>query len=350
MGKLELQPLKGKAKRKAKRANIERVAKKYDITKGQARKGLRKMHRADESYVSQDYLSSVSRKSALNMLGMTGKPSKTVGRINKIKNDLDVKPVDLGVIPASDFTKAKKKLVEEYGGPDNPDYRMDKGDLYWSKEKGKMRSGYTEYPEDAGDIEPRYLGKNWDNPINHNSASGRDHIHSKYHTSYKGDATFPKDKKKGGKVVKGDHGSKKGVSKKSPLNNYQSPSGNQYFSNREDFQRLQNDITGAIQNVADQRTGSKKAKAKEKFDIGMNKAKTTASNAFTKPLGNYTVSVDDLAMKASKGFGVSRKKGLWDNIHAKRKRIKAGSGEKMRKPGSKGAPSAKDLKDSQTKK
>ena len=43
-----------------------------------------------------------------------------------------------------------------------------------------------------------------------------------------------------------------------------------------------------------------------------------------------------------------KKRGLWDNIHAKRKRIKAGSGEKMRKPGSKGAPSAKDLKDSQT--
>ena len=41
------------------------------------------------------------------------------------------------------------------------------------------------------------------------------------------------------------------------------------------------------------------------------------------------------------------KKGLWDNIHAKRKRIKAGSGETMRKPGDKGAPSAKDLKDSQ---
>jgi hypothetical protein len=41
------------------------------------------------------------------------------------------------------------------------------------------------------------------------------------------------------------------------------------------------------------------------------------------------------------------KRGLWDNIHAKRKRIKGGSGETMRKPGSKGAPSAKDLKDSQ---
>ena len=33
-----------------------------------------------------------------------------------------------------------------------------------------------------------------------------------------------------------------------------------------------------------------------------------------------------------------KKKGLWANIHAKRKRIKAGSGEKMRKKGAKGAP------------
>ena len=39
------------------------------------------------------------------------------------------------------------------------------------------------------------------------------------------------------------------------------------------------------------------------------------------------------------------KPGLWDNIHAKRKRIEAGSGEHMRKPGSKGAPSAQDFKD-----
>jgi len=44
-----------------------------------------------------------------------------------------------------------------------------------------------------------------------------------------------------------------------------------------------------------------------------------------------------------------RRKGLWDNIHAKRKRIKAGSGEKMRKPGSKGAPTAKALKKSAKK-
>lgn len=33
-------------------------------------------------------------------------------------------------------------------------------------------------------------------------------------------------------------------------------------------------------------------------------------------------------------------KGLYANIHAKRERIKAGSGERMRKPGAKAAPSA----------
>jgi hypothetical protein len=42
-------------------------------------------------------------------------------------------------------------------------------------------------------------------------------------------------------------------------------------------------------------------------------------------------------------------RGLWDNIHAKQERIKNGSGEKMRKPGSKGAPTAAALKASQVK-
>lgn len=38
------------------------------------------------------------------------------------------------------------------------------------------------------------------------------------------------------------------------------------------------------------------------------------------------------------------KKGLYANIAAKRKRIKAGSKEKMRKPGTKGAPTAAAFK------
>ena len=47
---------------------------------------------------------------------------------------------------------------------------------------------------------------------------------------------------------------------------------------------------------------------------------------------------------------MAKNAGLWANIHAKRERIKRGSGERMRKPGEKGAPTAKALKDSQSKK
>ena len=49
---------------------------------------------------------------------------------------------------------------------------------------------------------------------------------------------------------------------------------------------------------------------------------------------------DSLKIKKSS----KKKKGLYANIHAKRKRIAAGSGEKMRKPGSKGAPTAANFK------
>jgi hypothetical protein len=38
------------------------------------------------------------------------------------------------------------------------------------------------------------------------------------------------------------------------------------------------------------------------------------------------------------------KPGLYANIHAKRERIAKGSGEKMRKPGAKGAPTAAQFK------
>ena len=39
------------------------------------------------------------------------------------------------------------------------------------------------------------------------------------------------------------------------------------------------------------------------------------------------------------------KEGLYHNIHQKRARIKAGSGEKMKKAGAKGAPTAADFKE-----
>lgn len=61
--------------------------------------------------------------------------------------------------------------------------------------------------------------------------------------------------------------------------------------------------------------------------------------------------MDPSAVTDSNGDPVmqeSDKKGLWSNIHAKQDRIKHGSGERMRKPGSKGAPTAKNFKDSAT--
>jgi len=53
------------------------------------------------------------------------------------------------------------------------------------------------------------------------------------------------------------------------------------------------------------------------------------------------------AKPMAQGGRIHAKDGLWANIHAKRARIKAGSGEKMRSPGSAGAPTNKALRQSQ---
>ena len=45
------------------------------------------------------------------------------------------------------------------------------------------------------------------------------------------------------------------------------------------------------------------------------------------------------------GVSIMAKTGLYSNINAKQERIKAGSGEKMNKVGSKNAPTAADFKD-----
>jgi len=62
---------------------------------------------------------------------------------------------------------------------------------------------------------------------------------------------------------------------------------------------------------------------------------------------NGTENDKDDCVKIKENQSVTEgERGLWDNIHAKRERIKAGSGERMRKPGSKGAPTAQALKQS----
>ena len=47
---------------------------------------------------------------------------------------------------------------------------------------------------------------------------------------------------------------------------------------------------------------------------------------------------------------MAKEPGLWANIHAKRERIKKGSGERMRKKGEKGAPTEAQIKAAQGKK
>ena len=128
------------------------------------------------SYIGAGVLRNIASKGLKN-LGKKAikklKPMEKIGQftmpnspLNKNEFDIDysgAKPVDLGNIPASDFTKAKKKLVEDYGGVDNPQYQMEKAAYFYDKKKGKMRSSYLEYPEDAAGVDERYLGKNWDN-------------------------------------------------------------------------------------------------------------------------------------------------------------------------------------------
>jgi hypothetical protein len=80
-------------------------------------------------------------------------------------------------------------------------------------------------------------------------------------------------------------------------------------------------------------------KAGERKDEYGNKVKNVAKHLAKKAMNTQ---------KNEEAEPVEEKRGLWDNIHAKRKRIKSGSGERMRKPGSEGAPSAADLKNSRT--
>lgn len=67
-------------------------------------------------------------------------------------------------------------------------------------------------------------------------------------------------------------------------------------------------------------------------------AQDSTINHMLTPAKNVKVVKKNVALEG-------KKPGLWDNIHAKRKRIKSGSKERMRTPGSKGAPTAQDFKD-----
>ena len=101
---------------------------------------------------------------------------------------------------------------------------------------------------------------------------------------------------------------------------------------------------------------AKQAPMYEEDDEGkvVRKTKQTKQKAVVKtnkPIGSRVADIGpggkEYNVKTDKAWDEHHKvseEGLWDNIHAKRERIKSGSGERMRKPGSKGAPTADAFK------
>ena len=70
-------------------------------------------------------------------------------------------------------------------------------------------------------------------------------------------------------------------------------------------------------------------------------------HALSPTISTYTfLSINPMLKDKERSFQMA-KQGLYANIHAKRKRIAAGSGEKMRSPGDKGAPTAEAFKQSE---
>ena len=83
-----------------------------------------------------------------------------------------------------------------------------------------------------------------------------------------------------------------------------------------------------------------------KAGIDKNPKPTQADRIAGAKMGNRKKAMGGGMMRKTfrKGGGADRP-GLYANIKAKKDRIKAGSGEKMRKPGAKGAPTAKNFRD-----
>jgi len=87
------------------------------------------------------------------------------------------------------------------------------------------------------------------------------------------------------------------------------------------------------------------AKKAEKYGVTFEEVKSIFEQGLEDYDGRNNATAHQFAMQRVNSHLAEG--GLWANIHAKRKRIKAGSGEKMRKPGSEGAPTKQNLIDAQ---
>ena len=123
-------------------------------------------------------------------------------------------------------------------------------------------------------------------------------------------------------------------------------SANKDKPNIEPLVRLQDDFYKLEKEVMDagEATDEQKVKAKELY----NKIMSTAGElGLADDVDDYMKQHIDSIEKGDPKPGFGRTdidESLWANIHKKRQRIKRGSGEKMRKKGAKGAPSAAQMK------
>ena len=82
------------------------------------------------------------------------------------------------------------------------------------------------------------------------------------------------------------------------------------------------------------------------YDDMLNSGQIPSGMSFGEFMEDIVPQLDIDIPMAARGGRIHAKDGLWANIHEKRKRIAGGSGEKMRSPGSPGAPTDKALRDS----
>ena len=87
------------------------------------------------------------------------------------------------------------------------------------------------------------------------------------------------------------------------------------------------------------------AKKAEKYGVTFEEVKDIFEQGLADYDGRNNATAHQFAMQRVNSHLAEA--GLWDNIHAKRKRIARGSGEKMRKPGSEGAPTKQNFIDAQ---
>ena len=86
-------------------------------------------------------------------------------------------------------------------------------------------------------------------------------------------------------------------------------------------------------------------KKADKYGVSLEEVTEVFEQGLVDYIDNDRTTPHQFAMQRVNSYLTTEGDGLWDNIHAKRKRIKSGSGERMRKPGSEGAPTKQNFVD-----